>query len=351
MFMIRMLRTRGRDGIVADQANDRADARARTDAEEAGVGVYCRGGVDDEGVPRVEEQVPVVDEEVARVEEQVTVADESVAEERVVHDTDTITYASTEPSVHTDEAFPGGPSDRSVLTGYDDHVAPRIWQSEERPVLKVTSHGSKLKNFPERPMPEEVARIVQEFHLLDFAGCSLTMLDAPLLSAFVERWDQATTVHMVMDALEVDELAVLKEFGDTRGFHPKMSWLRKVYQELVDAGRYQDAARAYMLHLVACTLFADKSAYYLDVCHLTLFSDLDTSCWAWGVAVLTILYTTLDAASRLDTKQLAGYLSLLQCWIYEHFPHICERRTHRCATGDPCAISGRPDRPFQERHP
>ncbi|XP_058741837.1 protein MAIN-LIKE 1-like [Vicia villosa] len=169
-----------------------------------------------------------------------TAADEGVAKERVVHDTDTTTGASTEPSVHTDEAFPRGPSDRSVLTGYADHVALRIWQGEERPVLKVTSHGLKLKNFPERPMSEQVARIVRDFHLLDFDGCSLTMLDAPLLSTFVERWhpetpsfhlpfeemtvtlddvhflfhlpiagtfftpvhrDQATAVHMMMDAL------------------------------------------------------------------------------------------------------------------------------------------------------
>ncbi|XP_058783253.1 protein MAIN-LIKE 1-like [Vicia villosa] len=149
--------------------------------------------------------------------------------------------------------------------------------------------------------------------------------------------DQATAVHMVMDALEVDELAVLKEFGDTQDFHLRMSWLRKVYQQLVDVERYQDAARAYMLHLVACTLFADESGVYIDVCYLTLFSDLETPCWAWGVTALTMLYTALDAASRPDTRQLAGYLSLLQCWIYEHFPHICERNIQRCAAADPCA--------------
>ncbi|XP_058784748.1 protein MAIN-LIKE 1-like [Vicia villosa] len=193
-------------------------------------------------MPRVKEQVPVVDEWMSRIEERVIVADEGVVEERVVHDTDTTTGASAEPLVHTNEAFPRGPSDRSVLTEYVDHVAFRIWQGEERPVLKVTSHGSKLKNFPERPMSDEVARIVREFLLLDFVECFMTMLDAPLLSAFIERWhpetssfhlplgemtvtlddvhslfhlpiagmffkpvhrDQAKEVHMVMDVLEV----------------------------------------------------------------------------------------------------------------------------------------------------
>ncbi|XP_058776792.1 protein MAIN-LIKE 1-like [Vicia villosa] len=209
---------------------------------------------------------------------------------------------------------------------------------------------------------------------MDFAGCSLTMLDASLLSAFVDRWhsetssfhlpfgemtvalddvhslfhlpiagtfftpihrDQATPVRMVVDALDVDVVAVLTEFCETRGFHLRMSWLRKVYQELADAGRYQAAARAYMLHLVACTLFADKSRVYIDVRYVSLFSDLDPPCWAWGVATLTMMYTTLDYASHLDTRQLAGYLSLLQCWIYEHFPHICDRKIHRYAAADP----------------
>ncbi|XP_058733134.1 protein MAIN-LIKE 1-like [Vicia villosa] len=270
--------------------------------------------------------------------------------------------------IHSDGAFPIGPSDRSVLTGYADHVAYRIWQ--ERPVLKVASHKSKLKNFPERPMPERVRRIVQDFHLMEFVGCSLTMLNASLLSTFVEKChpetssfhlpfremtvtlddvdalfhllivgafftpvhrDQAMAVHMVMDAFEIDEVEVLREFSETRGFHLRMSWLMRTYQELVDAGRYQAAVRAYMLQLLTCTLFADKSGVYIDVRYLSLFSALDTPCWAWGVAALSMLYTALDIASRPDTRHLAGYLSLLQCWIYEHFPHIYERKIQRVA--------------------
>ncbi|XP_058726824.1 protein MAIN-LIKE 1-like [Vicia villosa] len=157
--------------------------------------------------------------------------------------------------------------------------------------------------------------------------------------------------QMVRDALEVDGVVVLKEFGDTRGFHLRMSWLRKVYQQLVDAGRYEAAVRAYMLHLVACTLFADKSAYYINVHYLTLFSDLDTPSWAWGVAALTMLYTAFDAASRPNTRQLASYLSLLQCWIYEHFPRICERRIHHCAAADPCAMRWKAKQTFPGEAP
>ncbi|XP_058776258.1 uncharacterized protein LOC131650568 [Vicia villosa] len=252
--------------------------------------------VAEEWGPVAEEEVIVAEEQVPRVKESVAVVKEWVVEERVVEDTDTTTVASMEPLVHTDGAFPGGPSNMSVLKRYADHVAYRIWQGE-RPVLKLTSHRSKLNNFLERPMLEQVARIFRNFHLMDFTGCSLTMLDTSLLSAFVKRWDQATEVHMVIDAFEVDELVVLKEFGDTRGFHLMMSWLRKVYKELANTRRHQ----------------------------------------AIGVTILTMLYMALDDASRPDNRQLAGYLSLLQRWIYEHFPHICERKTQHCAAIDHCA--------------
>ncbi|XP_058753983.1 uncharacterized protein LOC131627165 [Vicia villosa] len=141
--------------------------------------------------PVAEDQVAkeqVVDEPVVQVvvepvvqEVQQTVVQDQVVQERVVQDIDTTTCPSTEPSVRTDGGFPGGPSERSVLTRYADHVAYRIWHGE------VASHGSKLKNFPESRMPEQVRRIVEDFHLMDFTGCSLTMLDASLLSAFVER--------------------------------------------------------------------------------------------------------------------------------------------------------------------
>ena len=45
-------------------------------------------------------------------------------------DTNTMTRVSTEPSIYTYEAFPGGLSNRSVLTGFADHVAYRIWHGE-----------------------------------------------------------------------------------------------------------------------------------------------------------------------------------------------------------------------------
>ena len=79
------------------------------------------------------------------------------------------------------------------------------------------------------------------------------------------------------------------------------------------ARRWIVAARAYLLHLVGCTLFANKSATYVHVVHLDVFRDLGQSAgYAWGVATLVHMYDQLDEASWTTTRQITGYLTLLQ---------------------------------------
>ncbi|XP_058741600.1 protein MAIN-LIKE 1-like [Vicia villosa] len=341
------MRTRGRDGNVVVRTTYRvaALARAADEVQVSELRAECILLTGSNRTRMVEQQAAMGFRAPRRRTGRVSAA---AAEEQVVQ----VEVAEVEEPVPV-VGEPVPVAEESVPR-VEEPVA--VVEEGERPVLNVASHGSKLKNFPERPMPEQVRRIVRDFHLMNFAGYSPTMLDASLLTPFVERWhpetssfhlpfgeltvtldnvhslfhlpiasmfftpvhkDQATVVHMVMGAFEIDEVVVLKEFGETRGFHLRMSWLRKIYQELADVGRYEAAARAYMLHLV-------------------------------GVVTLTMLYTALDAASRPDTRQLAGYLSLLQCWIYEHFPHTCERKIQCCATTNPCAKRWKANRPFQE---
>ncbi|XP_058776355.1 uncharacterized protein LOC131650670 [Vicia villosa] len=94
-----------------------------------------------------------------------------------------------------------------------------------------------------------------------------------------------------------------------------------------------------MLHLVACTLFADKSGVYIDVQYLSLFRALDTPCWDWGVVVLTMLYTTLDAAFRPDTTYV-GSTSTSFTYVSGR-SSVLRLLTH-------VRRGGRPNRPFQE---
>ncbi|KAH1253356.1 Protein MAIN-LIKE 2 [Glycine max] len=85
------------------------------------------------------------------------------------------------------------------------------------------------------------------------------------------------------------------------------------------------AARAYLLHLLGCTLFANKSATHVHVIHLQALRDLTLAGrYAWGAAGLVHMYDQLNDASLSTSRQLAGYITLLQCWIYEHFPSIAE---------------------------
>ncbi|XP_014633469.1 protein MAIN-LIKE 2-like [Glycine max] len=84
------------------------------------------------------------------------------------------------------------------------------------------------------------------------------------------------------------------------------------------AQRWIVAARAYLLHLVSCTLFANKSATYVHVVHLDAFHDLGQSGgYAWGVATLVHMYDQLDEASRTTTRQIASAGSMSTSLVHQ----------------------------------
>ncbi|KAL5153281.1 Protein MAIN-LIKE 1 [Glycine soja] len=90
-------------------------------------------------------------------------------------------------------------------------------------------------------------------------------------------------------------------------------------------GHWTAAARAYLLHLLGCTLFANKSATNVHVVYLDALRDLSmTGRYAWGVAALVHMYDQLNDAFISHNRQLGGYITLLQCWIYEHFPSVAD---------------------------
>ena len=72
-------------------------------------------------------------------------------------------------------------------------------------------------------------------------------------------------------------------------------------------------ARAYLLYLMGCTIFADKSGTRVSISYLSLFEDLGrVSSYVWGAAALAYLYWQLGYASRTLVKQIAGFLLLLK---------------------------------------
>ncbi|KAH1193806.1 Protein MAIN-LIKE 1 [Glycine max] len=248
------------------------------------------------------------------------------------------------------EGFPSGPRDPSVLTSFAGHVAHAFWSGQEHPDLKLVSHGRKVTLIG-RPVPE-------------IEGLVVVTGDPGLISAFVERWhNETSTFHLpvgelmitlddvssllhlpitgalhsfhalsmeetrflLIELLEVSAEEARAETTLTRGAYVQLGWVQDIYEMRCQARRWIVAAHAYLVHLVDCTLFANKSATYVHVVHLNAFRDLGQSGgYAWGVAALVHMYDQLDEASRITTRQLARYLTLLQ-----HFPSV-----HQCVTDD-----------------
>ncbi|CAL5186272.1 unnamed protein product [Lathyrus oleraceus] len=115
-----------------------------------------------------------------------------------------VTAPSDESSMNSDGGFTRGLVDQSMLTKYVGHMELRLWNGDDRPTLKVTLYGSKMKDFYKISMPEKVSRIVRDFELLDFAHCSITMLDAPLLIVFIERWHkEISSFHLLFEEISI----------------------------------------------------------------------------------------------------------------------------------------------------
>lgn len=74
------------------------------------------------------------------------------------------------------------------------------------------------------------------------------------------------------------------------------------------------------------TLFLDKTRDSVPKVYLEVLGDLDSVInYAWGAAALAYLYHYLRAASRRETTQISGCLTLLECWIYEYFTELRTR--------------------------
>lgn len=161
---------------------------------------------------------------------------------------------------------------------------------------------------------QQIEDVVKGSGLFPLTTCSYATGDKGLLSAFVERWHKETNSfhlpvgemtitlddvssllhipitgafysfhHMDAEAAKpvlIEMLGVLEEDATaetkfTRGGHVRLSWLRILYEQRCQEQQWTQAARAYLLHLVGCTIFANKSSTYVDVTFLGLFRDLE----------------------------------------------------------------------------
>jgi len=130
-----------------------------------------------------------------------------------------------------------------------------------------------------------------------------SLLHLPIVGAFHDFQPLCTdeAVVLLVELLMVSTEVAMAETGQCGG-HVRLQWLRDVYQRRCQMQHWTAAARTYLLHLLGCTLFANKSATHVHVSHLQAFRDLTIAGWyAWGAAGLVHMYDQLNDAS-LSTR-------------------------------------------------
>jgi len=125
----------------------------------------------------------------------------------------------------------------------------------------------------------------------------------------------------------VSESVAREELLHCRDNSVRLDWLYQNFGGVSDEDsqwRNQCVAKSYLLYILGCTLFADKTATRVPVVYIRLLIDLDAvSGIAWGVGALAYLYRQLGLATRSGVRQIERYMTLLEAWIYEHFRGIC----------------------------
>ncbi|XP_012853086.1 PREDICTED: uncharacterized protein LOC105972655 [Erythranthe guttata] len=106
----------------------------------------------------------------------------------------------------------------------------------------------------------------------------------------------------------------------------KLEWLKAKFSKVTmrdSAEKRTYSIPAYLLFLLGCTILCDKTGNMVSMECLNLVFDLDQiGEYAWGTACLCRLYDELSLASQNSTNSMAGWLTLFQSWIYEHFPYL-----------------------------
>ncbi|XP_028092440.1 protein MAIN-LIKE 1-like [Camellia sinensis] len=232
------------------------------------------------------------------------------------------------------QPFPEDPTGPSIFKSFKSHVAAAIWNGLAQLARCTYRLVNKIvvSSFVERWQPE-----INTFHLtvgemtitLDDVA---TILGLPIVgkSISVCKLSERQAVTLVVNTLEIDEQEDRHEMSTAGDNSVRLEWLRAQFHNVTDNDsmeRIACAGRAYLLFFLGCTLFSDKTCTRVPVVYLSLLSDLTTvSSYAWGAASLAYLYRQLGYASRSDVKQIAGYMTLLEGWIYEHFrgfrPHL-----------------------------
>ncbi|KAK9083272.1 hypothetical protein Scep_029743 [Stephania cephalantha] len=147
----------------------------------------------------------------------------------------------------------------------------------------------------------------------------------------VKPLSKPEAIELVSRCLEVSKKEPETAINPQRGMNVKKSWLKskwgtkpkrtkKVKDKRISTPRVECTTRTYLWYMLGCTLFVDKTSTQVHIQLLQLLENLDEiSKYAWGASVLAYLYWRLGSASHVDACYIAGYLTLLEGWVYEHW--------------------------------
>ncbi|XP_006577572.1 protein MAIN-LIKE 1-like [Glycine max] len=164
-----------------------------------------------------------------------------------------------------------------------------------------------------RPAPE-IEGLVVSTGLSPLIACSVDTGDRGLISAFVERWHRETSsFHLPIgevsitlnDVVSLLHLPIVGAFYTFEPLHVDEAIL--ILVDLLEVSGEEaraETTQCHRLYTFSMTLVIVEAA--------------------WGAASLVHMYDHLNDACMSGGRQLAGYITLLQCWIYENFPLVAE---------------------------
>lgn len=238
-------------------------------------------------------------------------------------------------------------------------------------MMRSLANGKKVINLPKLVRENDAYswfwNAVEATGLEPLTRTSYSVIDHGLMTAFAERWHSETNtfhlpigeatitlddvqcllhlpitgsmldyermrriegIDMVVRNLGLDEDDVAAMFKKTNGCHIKYHVLQACYVQnmeaaevALNAGRPMEeiavlrdrCIKAFLLFLVCCTIFSNKSQNYVDVVYLQYFEDLtEVHKWNWGAAALVYLQRYMADSTEWSCGQMAGYMSLLQ---------------------------------------
>ncbi|KAF6172746.1 hypothetical protein GIB67_000804, partial [Kingdonia uniflora] len=212
------------------------------------------------------------------------------------------------------------PSHLSLLTSFAIHRAKVLVLGQDLSCLRVYHH-SPTWEFGEEI--ERVQNIVNVWGLGRIGAISYRHYNTALITAFCERWHpEIDTFHfkwgeMTITLEDVSRLIGLRVDGDLTAVEGKWgaTAVKEIFRKFM-----------YLPDRVYPDLKAGGQRISLSLKKIVDFfagKDKDVNKpWSWGAATLAHLYCSLGASSRVNAKGLACCTTLLESWIFEHFPKL-----------------------------